>query len=68
MTNYRLVFSTTTSTELRFPNSTVTSDGEMTYFWTGAEKVFGIPTKNVIAIERLPEPAPAEPPTSGEDA
>lgn len=59
--NIRIVFLATTSSELRFPDSTVTSDGEMTYIWRAGERVFGLPSKNIVAVEKLPDPAP-EPP------
>ena len=63
MSTYRLVFQTTTSTELRFADSTVATDGDLTVVLQGGERVFALPTKNVIAIERMPDPAPSPEPT-----
>jgi len=59
---YRLVFSTTTTTELRFADADVTSDGEMTTVWQGNTKRFAVPSKNVVAIEHVANVAPAPEP------
>jgi len=72
----RIVFLTTTSSELTFANSKVISDGEMTCVWHDGERIFMVPTKNVVAIETLPEqqgvpappPEPQPVPASGPDA
>ena len=62
--NTRVVFRTTTSSELTFKDSTVTFDGGMAVVWAKGEKVFAIPTENVVAIESInPPPVPIETPT-----
>ncbi len=61
--NTRIVFRTLTSSELTFKDSTVTFDGGMAVVWAKGEKVFAIPTENVVAIESInPPPAPIEAP------
>lgn len=61
--NVRIVFRTLTSSELRFEDSTVTFDGGMAVIWRNGEKLFAIPTENVVAVESLPAvPVPIEPP------
>lgn len=70
MATTRLVFRTLTSSELRFEESTVTFDGGMAVVWKKGERVFAIPTENVVAVETLPDvPVPLvapEPPTPSE--
>ena len=63
MSTIRLVFRTLTSSELRFEDSTVTFDGGMAVVWRNGERLFAIPTENVVAVESLPAvPVPIEPP------
>ena len=63
MSTIRLVFRTLTSSELRFEDSTVTFDGGMAVIWKHGERVFAIPTENVVAVESLPAvPVPIEAP------
>ena len=59
---YRIVFLATTTTELRFVESDVTFDGDMTTVWQGGIKKFCVPSKNVVAIEHIANVAPAPPP------
>lgn len=75
MSTTRILFLTTTSTELSFPNASVNAEGEMTYIWRGSDRLFGVPTKNVVVVETVPpQQAPAPPPepqpvpANGEDA
>ena len=62
MAIHRIVFSTTTTSELRFNDSSVTFDGGMLTIWKGGEKVFAIPTGNVVAVERLADTTPIQMP------
>jgi hypothetical protein len=58
----RIVFSTTTTTELKFADAEAgTADG-MTVIRQGEHIRFAIPTANVVAIERIANVAPAPPP------
>lgn len=59
---YRIVLSTTTTTELRFTDSDVTFDGDMTTIWQNGIKKFALPSKNVVAIEHIANVAPAPEP------
>lgn len=62
MSMYRIVFSALTTSDLKFADSTVATDGALTVVLQNGERVFAVPTANVIAIEKMPEPAPAPPP------
>jgi hypothetical protein len=62
----RIVFQTTTTTELKFQEADVTYDGGMVTVWQGNEKRFAVPIANLVAIERLPEMPAPEPPTQSE--
>lgn len=59
---YRLVFSATTTTELKFADASIATDGPLTVVLQNGERKFCIPTSNVIAIERIPNAAPAPDP------
>ena len=62
MATYRIVFAATTTSELKFPDSTVATDGDLVVVLKDGQRVFGIPSKNLVAIERLQDaPPPAEP-------
>jgi hypothetical protein len=58
----RIVFSTTTTTELKFADATVDTGDGLTTVSQGSDIRFAIPTKNVVAIERIANVAPAPPP------
>ena len=62
MSNHRIVFTAVTTTELKFVDSTIATDGGLTVVLQNGERAFAIPTANVVAIERLPKMAPAPPP------
>lgn len=65
----RIIFTSTTTTDLKFADANIIHDGGMTTVWQGQEKVFGVPTANVVAIERIVPPPPAETaPEPAEDA
>ena len=67
MSTYRIVFATQTTTDLKLAEASVTSDNGITAIWQNNEKVFAVPTANVVAIERIPDPpAPTEPPKEKE--
>jgi hypothetical protein len=58
----RIVFSTTTTTELKFADATVDAGDGLTMVSQGGNIRFAIPTANVVAIERIANVAPAPPP------
>ena len=62
MSNYKLIFATTTTQGITFAESTVATDGGLTVVLQTGERVFAVPSASIVAIERLPEPkaAPAE--------
>ena len=62
MAMYRIVFSTQTTTDLKFADASVTSDNDITAIWQNGEKVFAVPTANVVAVERVADPPQPEPP------
>ena len=64
----RIVFTSTTTTDLKFKDADIVSDNGMTVVYQQSEKVFGVPTANVVAIERIPDPAPEKAPEPAEDA
>lgn len=67
--NVRIVFATTTTTELRFQNATFVTDADLTIVLVDGVRRFAIPTANVIAVEQTkaqPEPEPQAEPTPGE--
>jgi hypothetical protein len=60
MPTHRIVFLATSTNELRFEDSTVATDGDLTVVLQNGERRFCVPTRNVIAIERLiPQAVPA---------
>jgi hypothetical protein len=58
----RIVFSTTTTTELKFADATVATEGGLTMVYQGGDIRFALPTASVVAIERIANVAPAPPP------
>ena len=67
MPSHRIVFTATTTTELRFDDSTVTTDGDLTVVLQNGERRFAVPSRNVVAIERQVPPQATTPPAD-EDA
>ena len=64
---YRIIFTATSTSDLTFVDSTVATDGGLTVVLKNGERVFAVPTANVIAVERaepksapipMPEPMP----------
>lgn len=64
MANYRIVFSAVTTSDLKFADATIATDGGLTVVLQNGERVFAVPTANVVAIERAPEAAPTVVPAS----
>lgn len=62
MSNYRIVFTANATSDLKFMDSTIATDGGLTVVLQNGERVFAVPTANVIAVERLPNAAPAPEP------
>ena len=58
----RIVFSTTTTTELKFADASMLTDGDLTIIYQYGKVRFALPTANVVAIERIANVAPAPPP------
>lgn len=58
MSIYRIVFTANATSDLKFADATVATDGGLTVVLQNGERVFAVPTANVIAIERIPEPKP----------
>jgi hypothetical protein len=59
--NLRVVFTATSTSDVKFPDATVATDGGLTVVLQNGERVFCVPTANVIAVERIPDkPAPVE--------
>lgn len=64
--NVRIVFATTTTTELRFQNATFVTDADLTIVVVDGVRRFAVPTANVIAVEQTrPEPQPEPPAPDG---
>lgn len=60
MSTHRIVFLATSTNELRFEDSTVATDGDLTVVLQNGQRRFAVPTKNVVAIERIvPQAVPA---------
>ena len=59
MPNYKLSFTAVVSTEAH--DCTIATDGDLTIVLKNGERVFGIPTKNLIAFDRMPDTAPDVP-------
>lgn len=62
MYNFRIVFTATSTTDLKFGDATIATDGGLTVVLQDGERVFAVPTANVVAVERLPNVAPAPEP------
>ena len=62
MDTIRIVFSTTTTTELRFADAAVRAEDGLTVISQEGRVRFAIPSANVVAIERIANVAPAPPP------
>jgi hypothetical protein len=57
MQSYKLSFSAVVSAE--FTDCTIATDGDLTVVLKNGMRVFGIPTKNLIAFDMIPDvPAP----------
>lgn len=65
MSSYRIVFTAVSTSDLKFMDSTVATDGGLTVVLQNGERVFAVPTASVIAVERLPEPKPEAAPEPG---
>jgi len=63
MAIHRIVFTTTTTSELKFADSDVTHDATITTVWQNGEKVFSLPTAHLVAVERLVPPPAVDVPT-----
>lgn len=63
MSSYRIVFTATSTSDVKLVDATVATDGGLTVVLQNGERVFAVPTANVIAIERIPEPAQDAAPT-----
>ena len=66
MGSYRIVFTANATSDLKFMDSTIATDGGLTVVLQNGERVFAVPTANVIAVERAvdPQPQPTVVPTS----
>ena len=65
MASVRIVFNNTTTTEIRFPDATFATDGDLAVVLKNGERVFAVPVASVVALERIENPpAPVEEPAS----
>lgn len=64
----RIVFTSTTTSDLKFKDADITYDGGMAVVWQGQAKAFALPIASIVAVERIPDPAPAPEPEPSGDA
>ena len=62
MSNYKLIFATTTTQGLTFMDAEFKAEDGMTEVYQNGQKTFAVPTSSVVAIERVPDPKPADVP------
>lgn len=58
MANVRIVFNSTTTSDVKFPDATFATDGDLVLVLRNGERVFAVNAANVVAIERIEEPKP----------
>lgn len=62
MSNCHIVFTATVVNDLSFVDATFATDRDMTIVIKDGERVLGVPTANVIAVEKLPPRVAKAPP------